>query len=99
MKLFVETDLDREGFLVAEAPSDFHAFASRDAIIDGYCPEAERIVTRLAGAARCLAFDFTVRHNARMPNRRPQLELIAPHHLVERMAGVMVDAGVDVWFG
>lgn len=58
-------DLDREGFRLAEDPSRVTDFASSDHLMDVYCPETQRIVARLTGASRTLAFDYTVRKNER----------------------------------
>lgn len=57
-------DLDREGFLLAQAPSQLEDFSDQDAIIDIHCPEAERTVRAVTGAWRAIAFDFTLRRNA-----------------------------------
>jgi hypothetical protein len=72
-------ELDREGFRLAEEPSHFEDFDSRDAIIDRYCPEAERILARLTGASHAFAFDFTMRKNARDRGARVQSPALRIH--------------------
>jgi hypothetical protein len=72
-------DLDREGFQLADEPSQFQDFASRDAVIDCYCPAAERILERRTGASRAIAFDFTIRQNARERAARVQSPALRIH--------------------
>ena len=54
--------LDREGFLLARAPTAFTAFADDAAVKAAYYPEVEALVKRATGAARVVVFDHTVRH-------------------------------------
>lgn len=53
--------LDREGFLLARAPSAFADFGDDAAVKAAYYPEMAAIVKRATGAARVVVFDHTVR--------------------------------------
>lgn len=54
--------LDREGFLLARAPTSFAEFRDSDAVKASYYPEVEALVKRVTGAARVVVFDHNVRH-------------------------------------
>src|SRR4051794_17892169 len=60
-----ELSLDREGFYLLEAQSDFADFGDEEAIRGVYYPEVERLIARATGAARVIAFDHNIRSAAR----------------------------------
>ncbi len=53
--------LDREGFELRRAPTDFRAFDDGDAVRDFYYAEAVGIVKKATGADQVVVFDHTVR--------------------------------------
>jgi hypothetical protein len=87
-------DLDREGFMLAQAATEVADFAHRDRLIDAYCPETERHVRTLTGAARTIAFDFTVRRNAAERSRGVQVPARRVHSDFTAQSGASIAAGI-----
>lgn len=57
--------LDREGFALIEAQSDFSDFDEAEAIRQVYYREVERLIQRATGAALVVNFDHNIRNAAR----------------------------------
>jgi hypothetical protein len=62
--------LDREGFLLVDAPATFADFDDSKAVEARYYPENEALVKRLTGAARVVVFDHTLRRAPTAPAPR-----------------------------
>ena len=54
-------ELDREGFLLAKAPTQVADFHARDLLPETYDPEVEALVKSVTGAHRVVVFDRTLR--------------------------------------
>ena len=56
--------LDREGFVLRDAPSTMREFAEREAITRLYYPEMEELARSATGARRAIVFDHVLRRRA-----------------------------------
>jgi hypothetical protein len=62
--------LDREGFLLVDAPATFADFDDSKTVEARYYPESAALVKRLTGAARVVVFDHTLRRAPTAPAPR-----------------------------
>lgn len=53
--------LDRHGFELRRAPSEFGDFSDEKAIVERYYPEAQRLLREVTGAVEVVVFDHTLR--------------------------------------
>lgn len=58
------TSLEREGFILADAPTRVVDFWDEDELRRVYYPETEALVRRMTGAQRAVVFDHTLRSGA-----------------------------------
>lgn len=66
-----ELSLDREGFELVQAPSNYVDFSNDAAIRRYYYREVERVLKAATGAAKVIAFDHNIRNAARAARREP----------------------------
>ncbi|HEX7820447.1 MAG TPA: CmcJ/NvfI family oxidoreductase [Sphingobium sp.] len=69
-----ELSLDREGFALLQAPSDFGDFGDEEAIRRYYYQEVERLLRHATGAALVLTFDHNIRNGARAASGNPGIK-------------------------
>lgn len=66
--------LDREGFLLIHAPSDFADFGDEEVIRRFYYPEVERLLRQATGADLVVNFDHNIRNAERLAAGEPGIK-------------------------